>query len=151
MIHFQMRFAWDRNCSLYKQSCNRLILGLVGSVGATLSCGHGWGQGSQRWVAARRWPPAECDAGEGAQVEGHKKASKSRDPSLPEVSTKKLTTFFSRTPAAAAAAAAENVRALPSIPESQTSRLRHCCLLLFASVHSSSPLTVLRSCQSSQL
>ena len=73
MIHFQMRFAWDRNCSLYNQSCNRLILGLVGSVGGTLSCGHGWGQGSQRWVAARRWPPAECDAGEGAQVEGHKK------------------------------------------------------------------------------
>ena len=28
---------------------------------------------------------------------------------------------------------------------------RHCCLLLFASVHSSSPLTVLRSCHSSQL
>jgi hypothetical protein len=70
---------------------------------------------------------------------GINKASKS-GLSPPDANATKLTTFFAPAPAAAAAVAAENVRAPPSIAGSQTSCLRHCCLLPLASAHSSSPL-----------
>jgi hypothetical protein len=41
VIGFQMRFAWDRNHSRTKQSCSRLFLGVVGSVGS-LSASRAW-------------------------------------------------------------------------------------------------------------
>ena len=44
-----------------------------GPWGHSQLLGHGWGQGSQWRAAARRWPQAGSNAGEGAQVEGHHK------------------------------------------------------------------------------
>ena len=104
MIHFQMRFAWDRHLLCAKQSCNTDFFGFGGVRGVTLgaSMAGAKGRSGGRRSGAGRKPGA-------TQVKvptskGIKKASNSGQ-SPPDVKIKKLTAFFSRTPAAPAAAA----------------------------------------------
>ena len=143
MIHFQMRFAWDRHLLCTKQSCNRLFLVLVGSVRATLPASRWLGSkvavagGGPAQAAGRERRRSRCPS---------RRASKSpprpRDSSLPDVSTKKLTAFFAPTERRQQLqpATPKIVSAPPSPEGTQSSCLWHCCLLPFASVHSSSLL-----------
>ena len=104
MIHFQMRFAWDRHLLCTKQSCNTDFFGFGGVRGVTLAASMAGAKGRSggRRAGAGRKPGATQI--KMPESKGIKKASKSGQ-SPPDANIKKLTAFFSTTHAGSSCSA----------------------------------------------